>query len=122
MSTLTTRWKEVLVAFVEDLTQIPEMPMTAYLCLQGVSYYMKITESDALIMPMYRFVASHIQDITCRNEGIFLNFEARTGNIRHLLNTTRQLWPLLSDHNKEAIWKWFDSMAKLSKEGEPVFE
>jgi hypothetical protein len=121
MATLADKWAQLIQGFLADLTRIPNLPLLASLCLQGTSYFVNMADPETLVMPLYRFVDKYKDRLQAKDDSLFTNFEAKTGAIRHLLNATGQLWPLLSAEDREAVWKWFAAMADLHLQGQPEF-
>lgn len=105
---------EKVKEFVADLSNISSVDTPTKVTLAGISMFVQTSgPSEIITSPLVNFIKQNKQHIFGRDEAIFINFDAKTGPIRQLLNLISFAWKSLGSADKDSIWEWLEYFCEI---------
>jgi len=95
-----------IVEFVNDLTKL-NVDGKIKMGLNAIALFLRTTTNiRSVTYPMNNFIMNSKFEISTENDIIFRNFDAKTGEIRTILNLINEIWDKVTNPDKKVIWDW----------------
>lgn len=95
-----------IVEFVNDLTKL-NVDGKIKMGLNAIALFLHTTTNiSSVTYPMNNFIMNSKFEISTENDIIFRNFDAKTGEIRTILNLINEIWDKVTNPDKKVIWDW----------------
>ena len=118
MASFLTAFNNLVIRFNDELISIfPEE--TEFKKIKTAIELVKQTNPRLLMTVFVTSIAPWVEHIKNRNEDFFMNKDYTEevegdDNFLRLITRLKQYWPNLGDNNKNAIWKYLDTLIVLS--------
>ena len=101
-------------AFVNDLSSL-NIDARIQISLKAVSFFLTTTKNiETIVYPMHKFIINSKSEIETENDIFLRNFEAKTGEIKTILNLIGGIWEEIENADKKIIWDWMRFFLEFS--------